>query len=65
MKELTLATLTGVCVYTLILLASIGLDALGIWLYGWETGGAILVTMAGFGIAPATIISICVYEEIL
>lgn len=64
MKELTLATLTGVCVYALLLLAAIGLDALGIWLYGWETGGAIFAIMAGFGIVPAAIIGAYVYEEI-
>lgn len=64
MKELILATLTGVCAYALILLASIGLDALGTWLYGWETSGGIFAVVAGYGIIPATLIGWCVYEEI-
>lgn len=64
MKEMTLATLTGVCVYALILLASIGLDALGTWLYGWETGGGIFAVMAGIGVVPAALIGAYVYEEI-
>lgn len=64
MKELILATLTGVCVYTLLLLAAIGLDAFGTWLYGWDTGGAIFAVMAGLGVVPAALIGAYVYEEI-
>lgn len=64
MKEMTLAILAGICVYALLLLAAIGLDALGTWLYGWDTGGAIFAIMAGIGVVPAAIIGVCVYEEI-
>ena len=64
MKELTLAILAGICVYTLLLLAAIGLDAFGTWLYGWDTGGAIFAIMAGLGVVPAALIGAYVYEEI-
>lgn len=64
MKELTLAILAGICVYTLLLLAAIGLDAFGTWLYGWDTGGGIFAVMAGLGVVPAALIGAYLYEEI-
>lgn len=64
MKELTIAILAGICVYTLLLLAAIGLDAFGTWLYGWDTGGAIFAIMAGLGVVPASLTGTYVYEEI-
>lgn len=63
--KLALSALAGICVYATLLACAIGLEALGTWLYGWDSAGVLYVLTLGLGLVPAGITAWYVYEEAL
>lgn len=63
--KIFLATLAGVCVYATLLACAIGLEALGAWLYGWDSVGVLYMLMLPVGLIPAGLAAWYVYEDVL
>lgn len=57
------ALLTTLGVYILLLLLTIGLDALGTSLYGWNSGGWPLALVSWLGLVFSFILGFAVWEE--
>lgn len=63
--KLVLSALAGICVYATLLACAIGLEAFGVWLYGWESYGFLYATTIAIGLVPAGITGWYVYEDVL
>lgn len=63
--KLVLSALAGICLYATLIACAIALEALGTWLYGWNSVGFLYVLTLVLGLVPAGLTAWWVYEDVL
>lgn len=64
MSRLFKAIGAGLSIFCIITLLGVGVEALGMWLYGWDAHGAGLFIGSVAGFLLVAPVSVYVYEEI-
>ncbi len=63
--KLVLSALAGICLYATLIACAIALEALGAWLYGWNSVGFFYTIALSIGLLPAGLTAWWVYEKVL